>query len=330
MIRLSTVLRVTPKLIPSTSNYKWLSSSRYIIQQPTSTTQISRIPSYRFATNPKGKRSKEEESLEQTGQEKLFDKDGNELKDPTKNIEDEEKEDEASFQNENKKSIYVFVVASLGLLGGYAVMQMNTMREEKKSTKGQKVTYTGKADIGGSWQLHDMQGNTVTSKDMKGSYYLLYFGFCHCPDICPISLQKISKALDHIRKMPEYRYIKLKTLFVSVDPDRDTPERMHKFLVHFDKSIIGLTGKSNDDPELRSMMNKFRIYASKIELDETPLKPGEKRPYTLDHTIITYLIDDSNNYLTHLGSNLSDRDLSQIIVDAVLSREREKSRGITN
>jgi len=207
-------------------------------------------------------------------------------------------------------------------------MQMNTMREEKRSTKSAKVTYTGKADIGGPWKLIDMQGNTVTDKDFKGSYYLLYFGFCNCPDICPISLQKISKALALIRKMPESKYIKLKTVFVSVDPDRYTPERMQKFLKHFDSIIIGLTAKSNDDQDLRNMMNKFRIYASKIEMDDKPLKPGEKRPYTLDHTIITYLMDDNNNYLTHLGSNLSDRDLAQIIIDAALVREREKARGI--
>ena len=96
-----------------------------------------------------------------------------------------------------------------------------------------------------------MEGNPVTHKDLRGAYYLIYFGFCNCPDICPVSLQKISKALDHIRKMPEYKYVKLKTIFVSVDPDRDSPEKMRKFLSHFDKSIIGLTGESNDDPNLK-------------------------------------------------------------------------------
>lgn len=258
---------------------------------------------------------------------KIYDEEGKEIKDPMKAAEEDENEDDASFSNEKKKSIYFFAVAGLGLIGGYAIMQMNTMREEKKSLKTQKVSYTGRADIGGPWKLYDMEGNAVTHKDLKGSYYLIYFGFCNCPDICPISLQKVSKALDQIRKMPEYRYIKLKTLFVSVDPDRDSPERMKKFLSYFDKSIIGLTGKSNDDPDLRSMMKKFRIYASKIEVDEAPKKPGEKRPYTLDHTIITYLMDDNNNYLTHLGSNLSDKDMASIIVDAVLQNERAKAKG---
>jgi len=281
-----------------------------------------------FSTDPKGTKN-ESGPLEEYEQEppKIYDEHGKEIKDPLKASEEDENEDDASFSNEKKKSIYIFAVAALGLAGGYAIMQMNTMREEKKNLKTQKVSYTGKADIGGPWKLQDMEGNTVTHKDLKGYYYLIYFGFCNCPDICPLSLQKVSKALEHIRKMPEYRYIRLKTLFVSVDPDRDTPERMKKFLSYFDKSIIGLTGKSNDDPDLKNMMKRFRIYASKIELDENPRKPGEKKPYTLDHTIITYLMDDSNNYLTHLGSNLSDRDMASIIVDAVLQNERAKAKG---
>ena len=68
-------------------------------------------------------------------------------------------------------------------------------------------------------------------------------------------------------------------------------------------------------------MRKFRIYATKIELDENPQEKDSKSPYTLDHTIITYLMDDQNNYLTHLGSNLSDRDMASIIVDGILENE---------
>jgi len=329
MIRLSSLFRLSSKqlpIIPMVPSYPSLNINTTF---PT-TKNLAMNTKFYFSIDPRDNRPEKEDRMYnlRPGQGKHFDGEGEELKDPMKMEEENEKEDEASFQNENKRSIYFFIVAALGLIGGYVILQMNTMREEKRSTKSAKVTYTGKADIGGPWKLIDMQGNTVTDQDFKGAYYLLYFGFCNCPDICPISLQKISKALALIRKMPESKYIKLKTVFVSVDPDRDTPERMQKFLKHFDSSIIGLTGRSNDDSDLRNMMNKYRIYASKIEMDEKPLKPGEKRPYTLDHTIITYLMDDQNNYLTHLGSNLSDRDLAQIIIDAALVREREKARGI--
>eukprot|EP00331_Platyophrya_macrostoma_P030084 CAMPEP_0176438084 /NCGR_PEP_ID=MMETSP0127-20121128/19056_1 /TAXON_ID=938130 /ORGANISM="Platyophrya macrostoma, Strain WH" /LENGTH=315 /DNA_ID=CAMNT_0017821933 /DNA_START=65 /DNA_END=1012 /DNA_ORIENTATION=+ len=238
---------------------------------------------------------------------------------------EDENEDENSFNNENKKGVYFLIVSAVALVAGYFAMQVNALRDEKKSTNRAKVSYSGRADIGGPWKLIDTEGNIVTSKDYKGAYYLIYFGFCNCPDVCPQSLHKISKALELIRKMPEAKYVKLKTVFVSVDPDRDTPERIKKFLKLFDSSIVGLTGKSNDDPELRDCMKKFKIYASKIELDDGTKKSGPNKPYTLDHTIITYLMTDDNNYLTHLGSNMSDRDLANTIVDKIIQNETQKA-----
>jgi len=80
---------------------------------------------------------------------------------------------------------------------------------------------------------------------------LIYFGFCNCPDICPTSLIKISRALEQIRNNNEYKDIKLKTIFVSVDPDRDNNEKIDTYLSFFDKSIIGITANSNNDPKLK-------------------------------------------------------------------------------
>lgn len=68
--------------------------------------------------------------------------------------------------------------------------------------------------------------------------------------------------------MPEYQYLNLKTIFVSVDPDRDTPEKIDKFLSYFDKSFIGVSAKSNNDEKLKECMKKFKIYASKIEFED--------------------------------------------------------------
>lgn len=84
--------------------------------------------------------------------------------------------------------------------------------------------------------------------------------------------------------MPEYHYLNLKTVFVSCDPDRDTPKRMKEYLKNFDDDIIGVTGISNDDPELLNCMKSFKIYANKI--------PMENGNYSIDHTTITYLMDD--------------------------------------
>ena len=88
-----------------------------------------------------------------------------------------------------------------------------------------------------------------------------------------------------------------------------------------------MKGATNDDPDLKDAMKQFKIYASKIkfeELDSTAKAP--KNSYTIDHTIITYLMDDENNYVTHLGSNMSEFDLARTIVDKILENEREKLR----
>lgn len=187
----------------------------------------------------------------------------------------------------------------------YVLLQMQILRGDKKTNKFQsgKVEAVGKADIGGDWKLIDTKGKVVTSEDFLGQYYLIYFGFCNCPDICPNSLTKLKRALDIVRKLPESNTFKLRSIFVSVDPDRDTPEKIDKFLSYFDKEMIGLTASSNNDPLLKDCLKKFKIYATKINFEDEEQHRG-MQGYTIDHTILTYLIDDENNYMTHLGANL--------------------------
>jgi cytochrome oxidase Cu insertion factor (SCO1/SenC/PrrC family) len=191
------------------------------------------------------------------------------IKETEQELKATDEEDQDSYESSNTKtSLYMFGITSAFLLGGYMIMEMNQLRfDKKKSSTGVKVTSKGKANIGGDWQLTDTKGNTVTHHDLEGKYYLIYFGFTNCPDICPLSLHKLANAVKHIEKMAEKDYFELKTLFVSVDPDRDTPEKIEKFLSLFDSNMLGLTAPANDSPNLRDAMNKFRIYASKIEYD---------------------------------------------------------------
>jgi protein SCO1/2 len=86
-----------------------------------------------------------------------------------------------------------------------------------------------KADIGGPWMLYDTDGNVMTHKNLEGKYYLIYFGFTLCPDVCPISLNKTSKAKRIVQKSKEYQYFDLESIFVSLDPDRDTNERIRQY-----------------------------------------------------------------------------------------------------
>jgi cytochrome oxidase Cu insertion factor (SCO1/SenC/PrrC family) len=125
---------------------------------------------------------------------------------------------------------------------------------------------------------------------------------------------------------------------VSVDPDRDTNERIEEYCKIFDPSIIGLTHKTNDNPELKDMLKKFKIHVSKIYLTDeeekedletlkenapqvieklSELKAKKDEKYTLDHSIIVYLIGPDNQFLTYLGSNLDENDMTDIILDEI-------------
>jgi len=149
---------------------------------------------------------------------------------------------------------------------------------------------------------------------------------------------KMAKALQRVRESKEFKYFDLEALFVSVDPDRDSNERIEEYCKIFDEKLIGLTHKSNDNPELKDMLKSFKIHVSKIYLTDEEVKEDlntlkENAPeviekmkdlkvkknenYTLDHSIIVYLIGPDNQFLTYLGSNLDEKDMSDIILDEI-------------
>lgn len=91
------------------------------------------------------------------------------------------------------------------------------------------TTYTGKADIGGPWLLYNTKGEPVTHKEFAGHYYMIYFGFTYCPDVCPVSLMKMAKALNNVRNSKEGQYFTIDSIFVSVDPNRDSNDRIEEY-----------------------------------------------------------------------------------------------------
>ena len=116
--------------------------------------------------------------------------------------------------------------------------------------------------------LYDTKGNPFSSKDLEGKYYLIYFGFTFCPDVCPVSLMKMSNALNKVKESKEYTYFDLEALFVSVDPDRDSNERIEEYCKIFHPDLKGLTHKTNNNEDLKNTLKKFKIHVSKILLTE--------------------------------------------------------------
>jgi protein SCO1 len=136
--------------------------------------------------------------------------------------------------------------------------------------------------IGGPFQMTDQIGQTVTEKSLQGRPTLIFFGFTHCPDICPTSLFEISEVL---RAMGEDAD-RVNAYFVSVDPERDNTAAMKDYLSSFDSHLKGLTG---DPDAVAKMLSAFRVYARKV-----PLKDGD---YTMDHTALVYLMDRDGKFV---------------------------------
>ncbi|MDP2800922.1 MAG: SCO family protein [Phreatobacter sp.] len=137
--------------------------------------------------------------------------------------------------------------------------------------------------IGGAFSLTDQNGKPFTEKDLQGKPSLVFFGFTHCPDICPTKLFEITQLLDTLG--PDAA--KVNVLFVTVDPARDTTELLSTYLGSFHAVIRGLTGS---EEQVTQAMRAYRAYGRKVPLDGGG--------YTMDHTTFVYLMDRQGQFVS--------------------------------
>ena len=135
--------------------------------------------------------------------------------------------------------------------------------------------------IGGAFALEDGAGKTVSDQTLRGKPFLVYFGYTHCPDVCPTELARIS---DILGKMGNKA---IPTLFITVDPDRDTPKVMQDYVSSFNPAMVGLSGSPQ---AVEATEKTFRVYSRK----------GQKQPdgdYSMDHSSIIYLMDKKGAFV---------------------------------
>src|SRR5271170_7183675 len=135
--------------------------------------------------------------------------------------------------------------------------------------------------IGGAFSLEDGAGKTVSDQTLRGKPFLVYFGYTHCPDVCPTELARIS---DILGKMGDKA---IPALFITVDPERDTPKVMQDYVSSFNPAVIGLSGTQQG---VEATEKTFRVFARK----------GEKQPdgdYSMDHSSIVYLMDKNGAFV---------------------------------
>jgi protein SCO1/2 len=138
------------------------------------------------------------------------------------------------------------------------------------------------AAVGGPFNLIDQNGKPISDRDLKGHPTLVFFGFTHCPEVCPTTLFDISEVLGKLGPDAE----KVNALFITVDPERDTPAALKDYLASFNPRLLGVGGGPQ---ELAKVAKEYRVYYKKV-----PLKDGD---YTMDHTAIVYLMDKNGQFV---------------------------------
>jgi protein SCO1 len=175
----------------------------------------------------------------------------------------------------------LLIVIVAGFLAG-AIAGVLALNE---SGAGPELETSGTALIGGPFTLLDQNGKTVTDKDFRGRLMLVFFGFTHCPDICPGELQVISASLAALGN----KAADVIPIFITLDPERDTPAVMADYVKNFGSRFVALTGSRE---AIASAAKAYRIAYSKRG-------DAKASDYSIDHSEFAYLMGRDGQYITH-------------------------------
>jgi protein SCO1 len=155
--------------------------------------------------------------------------------------------------------------------------------------------------FGGPFVLTATDERMVTDRSFRGGYMLVYFGYTHCPDVCPTTLITLSQVLEKLGPSAD----RIRTVFVSIDPERDTPTAVGRYLESFDQRIVGLTGSS---AEIAAVAKQYRVFYKKLPIENS----GD---YSMEHSSHIYLMNPAGRYLTLFTPDQSS--------DQIVARLRE-------
>ena len=150
--------------------------------------------------------------------------------------------------------------------------------------------------IGGPFRLVDQDGKTVTDADLKGKWSLVYFGYTHCPDACPTALNDIAIALDELGS----KRSAVRPVFITVDPERDTPEVLKAYVTAFDAPILALTGTPE---EVAQAAKGYRVYYAK--------HPEAGGDYSMDHSSVIYVMDPEGRFTASFTHQSAPEEIAE-------------------
>jgi protein SCO1/2 len=158
---------------------------------------------------------------------------------------------------------------------------------------------SGEVKTGGRFILKNHHGKIVTDQDFNGKFMLVYFGYTYCPDVCPTSLQVMSRALDIIKEDAKH----IQPLFITVDPKRDTAAVLRDYVSAFHPSILGLTGSI---ATIESVTKKYRVVYSR-----SSEKDADADDYFMDHTASMFFMGPNGEYLARFPYAMTSEQMAE-------------------
>ena len=204
-----------------------------------------------------------------------------------------------------RRSIVLFAAACAAIAVALVVVTLVVVSRPAGGLQPGEVVSTGQAQVGGPFQLVDQEGRPVDESLLEGKWSLVFFGFTYCPDFCPTTLA----ALEATKQRLGDKAKDLQIVFISVDPERDTPQALEDYLSSdgFPEGVIGLTGTP---AQVRAAADAYRAYYQKV---------GEGEGYTMNHSLTVYLMGPDGTFRTAVAEELGP-ERSAAIIERAMAR----------
>jgi protein SCO1/2 len=195
------------------------------------------------------------------------------------------------------------VLAGVLLLGATPIGFAQTTAESRaESTRLMNDLMSGKGQVGGPFTLLDHTGKKRSLAEFKGKVVLIYFGYMFCPDICPTDLSNLAGLLKRLGKDSD----QVQTIFITLDPERDTPELIGRYVQHFDKRILGLRGT---EQQTKQVATQYKTFYEKVSLN------GNQ--YVIDHTAFIYIMNRAGKYVAFFPPGTSPERMEIMVREAL-------------
>lgn len=196
------------------------------------------------------------------------------------------------------------VLAGAAWIGSLYYQTLLTELDEPVAVVREINAGSPSSELGGPFSLVDQDGVSKTDVDFKGKYMLVYFGYSFCPDVCPTGLYAMTEALNALGPQAD----EIQPLFITVDPERDTPRHLKTYLKNYHPKMIALTGSKE---QVTAAKKAYKVYAAKAEPD------GTSTDYLMDHSSVIYVMDRQGRFVTHFNHATPVEEMVRVLTAAV-------------